>query len=311
MISGTRPESSDLRARGVRASWFNREVTPDGRGVEIHNGDTLDMVGQWARRLWPLVIVGGLLAGIAVLSTVGTPGIYQLTPHLPRRSPKPLPSASLRPSPGSPVRPQSGTSTSTPLAGWLIDIAKYGCVLLVGVVVLALLWLVIKSLLSRGSSRRAATFGVAGTMNRRDAVLAAVDDSIAELARDDGEAREAVIACWVRLEAVAAAAGSEQQVHHTSSDLVSRLLGDHQVSASVLLALADLYRTARYSTQYIDSSMREQARAALGRLRDELSRSRSGPLADEPVAFGSDGVTADDMHGERHPRPSATRESRR
>jgi hypothetical protein len=43
------------------------------------------------------------------------------------------------------------------------------------------------------------------------------------------------------------------------------------VSAGVLYALAEVYRIARYATHVIDSGMRDQARAALGQLRAELS----------------------------------------
>ena len=85
-----------------------------------------------------------------------------------------------------------------------------------------------------------------------------------------------------RLEQAAAAAGTPRQPGDAPADLVVRLLAAHQVSAAVLYPLADVYRLARYATHTVDSTMRDQARAALGQLRAELTVSRSGPLADVP-----------------------------
>lgn len=115
----------------------------------------------------------------------------------------------------------------------------------------------------------------------RDAVLAAVDASIAELARDDGDPRSAVIICWVRLEQAAAEAGVKRSPGETPADLVRRLLAAQQVSGEALDALADLYRAARYSPGEVAPSMRDDARRAFVRVRDELASSRRGSM--EPV----------------------------
>jgi Domain of unknown function (DUF4129) len=100
-------------------------------------------------------------------------------------------------------------------------------------------------------------------------VRAAVDAGLEEL--DDGDPRQAVIACWVRLEAAAAAAGTERSPGDTSTELVTRLLARHYVSAPVLAALAEVYREARFARHPVDEATREQARTALRQLRDELS----------------------------------------
>ena len=86
----------------------------------------------------------------------------------------------------------------------------------------------------------------------------------------DADPRRAVIACWVRLEQAAAAAGTPRQPGDTSTELVGRLLREHQVSADVLEAFAAVYREARFAPHEVDLGMRDQARAALRRLRDEL-----------------------------------------
>jgi hypothetical protein len=80
-----------------------------------------------------------------------------------------------------------------------------------------------------------------------------------------------VIACWVRLEEAAAAAGTPRQPGDTPTDLVTRLLAEHRVSAALLARLAQVYRRARYATHSVDESMRGDARDALQRLRADLA----------------------------------------
>lgn len=102
-------------------------------------------------------------------------------------------------------------------------------------------------------------------------VLAAVDAGLAELSDTDGDPRRAVIACWVRLERAAAAAGTPRAPGDSPTDLVARLLGAHQVSRQVLSALARVYREARFTTHPIDQRMRQTAVDALRQVRTELA----------------------------------------
>jgi hypothetical protein len=237
-------------------------------------------------RVWPLLVVGGLLATVAVASVVGTPGVHRIpVPDTLRTRiapPSNIPHLSAQPQ-------HTGTGHGLQsvynyhLAPWARNLVAGLCLAVVVVVVGFLLWRLIVMWLESRSQRRLTAAGATAGMTRRQAVLDAVDAGIAELARADGDARAAVIACWVRLEEVAAAAGTVRAPGDTSSDLVARMLADHQVSAPVLRSLAELYRTARYSPRTVEASMREQARAALGHLRDELARSRSGPLAADPA----------------------------
>jgi hypothetical protein len=106
-------------------------------------------------------------------------------------------------------------------------------------------------------------------------VRAALDEGLSDLDEHDADPRRVVIACWVRLEEAAAAAGIKRGVGDTSTDLVARLLAGAQVSAPVLDAFAAVYRQARFATHIVDISMRDQARSALAQLRDELEVSVS------------------------------------
>jgi hypothetical protein len=99
----------------------------------------------------------------------------------------------------------------------------------------------------------------------------ALDEGLADLDAMDSDPRRVVIACWVRLERAAAEAGTPRAVGDTSTELVARLLSTSQVSAGVLDAFAAVYREARFATHTVDIGMRDQARAALTQLRDELA----------------------------------------
>jgi hypothetical protein len=97
----------------------------------------------------------------------------------------------------------------------------------------------------------------------------AVESGLAEIHR--GTPANAVIACWVALEQAAAAAGVARHASETASEFTIRVLAVDGVSADDLLSLADLYREARYSSHPSTEATRDQARAALTRLRDDLA----------------------------------------
>jgi Domain of unknown function (DUF4129) len=103
-----------------------------------------------------------------------------------------------------------------------------------------------------------------------DELVAAVDAGLEELSDTDRDPRRAVIACWVRLEQAAAAAGTPRHPGDTPTDLVSRLLAEQRVDARLLAALRDVYREARYATHTVDDRMRSEALSALQRLRTDL-----------------------------------------
>jgi len=102
-----------------------------------------------------------------------------------------------------------------------------------------------------------------------DRLAEAVESGLAAV--DSGTATDAVIACWVALEQAAASAGVERQPSETPAEFTVRVLGVGGISEPELLRLAQLYREARYSTHGSSEEARAQARAALIRLRDELS----------------------------------------
>jgi hypothetical protein len=102
-------------------------------------------------------------------------------------------------------------------------------------------------------------------------VVAALDAGLLDLDDDAADPRTAVIACWVRLEQAAAAAGVPRLPDDTATDLVVRMLTRRHLDADLLNGFADVYRRARYATHRVDDDMRLQARSSLHRLRDELT----------------------------------------
>jgi hypothetical protein len=108
-------------------------------------------------------------------------------------------------------------------------------------------------------------------LRAEEEVVKALDAGLLDLDDTDADPRTAVIACWVRLEQAAAAAGTARLPGDTATDLVVRMLAGHALAEEVLTGFADVYRRARYATHAVDASMREQARSALHRLRAELT----------------------------------------
>jgi hypothetical protein len=158
----------------------------------------------------------------------------------------------------------------TEVPAWLGKAALViGCVVL-AVLLGVMVWTLAREVGRRRSRGKMPPRQVSRTASAEE-VVAALDAGLIDLSDADLDPRRAVIACWLRLEQAAAAAGTPRQATDTPTDLVSRLLGEHHVSGDVLASFADVYREARYATHTVDERMREQARSALQRLRAELT----------------------------------------
>ncbi len=225
------------------------------------------------RRYVPLLAVGALLLASALSALLATPQIHPVAPPRPKPPPAPTAVSTLVPARPAVQDTPPDHPVGIQVPEWLLGVAE-GLLVLAFLGILALIgWL----LLRRGLRSRERELEPPPTPDKqaaRESVIAAVDAGLSDLDDADTDPRRAVIACWVRLEQAAAAAGTAREVGDTSTDLVARLLAEHRVSASVLYPLADVYRLVRYATHTVDTTMRDQARAALGQLRAELSRPR-------------------------------------
>ncbi|HEU4421066.1 MAG TPA: DUF4129 domain-containing protein [Pilimelia sp.] len=226
------------------------------------------------RSWWPLAAVVLLLALVAAAAAQSTPQLDRLdgtTAPAAESPPREPVQESEQALPPGPVDPSTGSD-------WLLALAAgLGLALLIAVVVAGLV-IAIRDQLRRRPGGGAADPVPGSRTAASDDVVAALDAGLVELDDADGDPRRAVIACWVRLERAAAAAGTPRHIADTPTDLVTRLLAGHSVSATVLAGFAAVYREARYATHTVDDDMRAQARAALRRLRGELTGSGTGAV---------------------------------
>lgn len=232
-------------------------------------------------RWWSLTRVRAGLPGLAVAALLAaTAGVAGLaTPELgmselsgPLAEPPPPPA---RP-PGAPPGAPDRTGTGATPEGWPLAGLAGGTLLVAGLVAAG--WAVWLRLRRRrpGSPQwfrlrplRPASPGRPEDRPAGAELLAAVDAAVA-CSGDDPDPRRAVIGCWLRLEAAAAAAGTPRLAPETATDLVLRLLRGHRVSEPVLAGFATAYRRARYAAHPVDEPARVAARAALRQLQAEL-----------------------------------------
>ncbi|WP_319462094.1 DUF4129 domain-containing protein [Micromonospora sp. RTP1Z1] len=237
------------------------------------------------RRWWPIAAVTILLAvasfsaGHSSIGASRIPPAADNVPYVPD-----YPSA--EPAPSIAVEPRDAAeATQAQIPSWIATTAM----VVLGLAALLAIGYVGWTLI--GGALRRTTRAIPVQRARRTAegtardVVAALDASLVELDDRDTDPRTAVIACWVRLEEAAEEAGVPRLAGDTPTDLVSRLLrGDPAAgvpaiaSADVLDGFAHVYREARYATHTVDERMRDQARAALRRLRGELT-TLSGQVA--------------------------------
>lgn len=101
----------------------------------------------------------------------------------------------------------------------------------------------------------------------------AVDDSLAALA--EGPIDDVIIACWVRLEDAAGAAGVARRPWETPAELTVRVLARFDVPGAAIDRLLTRYRTARYSRHRLGEDDRAVAIAALREIRTAIGPVRA------------------------------------
>ncbi len=220
------------------------------------------------RRWWPLAAVLALLFLASLAATRSAPQLERFNPDAaPTTEAPPL----LPPSQEAVVRPsQQPAAAGDELPDWTGTVALV-LLGLVGVVVIGLVsWALLRQTLSRRGSRKGRRDPPRPESRTAEDLVAALDAGLQELSDTDRDPRRAVIACWVRLEQAAAAAGTPRHAGDSPTDLVARLLAEQRLDAGVLTPFAAVYRQARYATHTVDDQMRRQARSALERLRVDL-----------------------------------------
>ena len=104
--------------------------------------------------------------------------------------------------------------------------------------------------------------------------LALANDAPTQLAAlEEGSPRNAIVACWLRLEEVAAVAGVPSDPAETSTEFTTRVLGALAFDPAMINGFAKLYREARFSRHELGEPARRAAIAALRSLYSDISTS--------------------------------------
>ncbi|WP_213452849.1 DUF4129 domain-containing protein [Rhizomonospora bruguierae] len=238
------------------------------------------------RRWWPLAAAALLLAAVAAAAAFSTPRLGRVaTPEISYQAPRHAGEVTAAPPPTAPVDVPPAERGQPLVPRWVTVLVGVLCVALVVAVVVAILVMLLRD---RFRSRRGVDAAQRPRVSQErtaQEVVAAVDAGLVDLSAEDADPRRAVIACWVRLEQAAAAAGVPREPGDTSTDLVTRLLSGHDLTPQVLAGFAAVYREARYATHAVDDQTRQQAIAALRRLRAELAHGGSTAVASERQAL--------------------------
>src|SRR5262249_18385785 len=231
------------------------------------------------RRWMPLIAVAALLAGGVLAAALSSPSLMRV-PLPTERTGKPA-GASHAPAAAARTRAPGGGGSGFHLPGWVNLVVAGLCLAFVAVVVGMLIWYVVRDRFRVRSAPLVTGPGPAKqpVATRTEDVVAALDAGLTGLSDQDADPRRAVIACWVRLEEAAAAAGTPRHPGDTPTDLVARLPVAHQVSRPVPDDFAPVYRHARYATHVVDERMRVAAIRSLGHLRAELTGRVGGGIA--------------------------------
>lgn len=183
----------------------------------------------------------------------------------------------------APAATDDAMSVSVDIPPWVNVVLSAACVLSIVLVAALLLWFVLRDTMrARGRPITTDEGDPAVPAVHAAEVAAALDAGLAELTDMDRDPRRAVIACWVRLEEAATAAGTPRQPSDAPGDYVLRLLSTQAVSRKVLDRFASVYRHARYGASPVDEAMRELAISSLSRLRTELTARVGTAVGESP-----------------------------
>ena len=117
--------------------------------------------------------------------------------------------------------------------------------------------------------RTAVDFDVLPASAVADALRADAAEQLAAVR--EGDPRNGIVACWLRLEDTVAAAGMPRRSWETSAEFTVRILHRLDLDPAAIGELSGLYREARFSEHPVGEESRLAAEAALGRLHAELA----------------------------------------
>jgi hypothetical protein len=155
---------------------------------------------------------------------------------------------------------------------------------IVGVVVLAALVAVFVVVArARTRARRPGGYADEPPADEQDDLRKAIDSGLRALHAVD-DARAAIIACYVAMEASLASAGAARTAAETPDELLSRAATAGLVRGPAAPTLTGLFYEARYSTRPLAPGAKDAARQAMDAISAELASRADPSPASEPAA---------------------------
>lgn len=225
-----------------------------------------------ARRLAPVILAVVTLVALGWI--VSSSEISSHASPIPQVAQSPQ-SHSAEPTPtDSQNTNDAAASRHTSMPNWLAAVLNLIVYSVLALLVLALLVFVLYRLLtSRPAGWNRIETRTASRVSAEE-VQDAVQAGITEIDAG-GDARAAVIECWLRLEAAAHTAGVDRLVSQTPTDLVLSVVAAHNVNDRALNALVHAYHQARYAPHDIGEELRDAARRALSEVNAQLLQAMS------------------------------------
>ena len=159
--------------------------------------------------------------------------------------------------------------TSTDANEAVVAVIVWGLKLAIVGIVATVLFLIAREFLRRGP---APPLRRAGRPHRHAARGPARGGERPARGLQTGTPSNAIVACWVRLEAEVAAAGFRHDSSRTSTEIVATVLREYDVDETALRDLAGLFREARFSAHELTEAHRARAADALTVLHVDLRR---------------------------------------
>lgn len=223
----------------VIAALILRIMMVSRRSVDLRAQKT-----PWWTRLLAFAFVV-LLLKIAVSSDL----LRRRLDELSRRFAQPTPTATSLASPGSP----GPHLTSRPL----------------GIALTVVLALILAGAVAGIVFLLAKVKGEVAPALPEDPLAGILDAGIDDL-RSISDPRQAVIACYARMERLMSSSGIPRLATDTPTEFLARVLQQRSVSPASATRLTTLFERARFSPHRVDEQMREEALDALEQVRGEL-----------------------------------------
>jgi hypothetical protein len=221
------------------------------------------------------LLPAGVVLGLLVLVWAATTGPVRMLRDSGRRYVFEPPTPTASPSDGFTPAPnlREATKDIKPIAdlSWLGDLIATAALLLVCIaVLLGLRWL----WLHRWHPPEQPAEVPFEVLPARVAEAISRDRAAQLEAVTEGAPRNAIVACWLRLQASVEAAGVPPRRSDTSAEFVQRALRSLDLDPRAVATLAALYREARFSEHPLGEGARDTARAALESLHADLAARR-------------------------------------